>query len=288
MRDSPPAKECRLRSYRLDAPTSIFDEALGRAIVALVLVGASLVGALTVRPDLWASEAGIGADESADADPALVDALPVLPSLAAPTAEPTSSGAFAPIDGGYGGGPEPAATAAWPAAEPPATLDGAVDPGSTEASLLLGAEPTPSAEPSPAAPPAAATPAPARVYLEVAEGPTVNLRAEPSATGTVLARLTKDTVVEELRGEGRPQAPGWRYVRWNNRDGWITDTLLRPAPPVLLRLIAAHDQGIDFDKPRAPGVYPLKQLSTGRPIADQGQPVYVNESGARVSPPRAP
>lgn len=49
-------------------------------------------------------------------------------------------------------------------------------------------------------------------------------------------------------------------------------------------LVAIADQGIAFDNPLRPGVYPLKQVSTGLPIADNGRLVFVDSEGRRVPP----
>jgi hypothetical protein len=116
----------------------------------------------------------------------------------------------------------------------------------------------------------------------VAEGAGANLRAAPSLGAAILVRLLKDAVVEELAGQGQAGSAGWRRVRWNNREGWIAEGLLRPAGPVPLQQVARGDQGIDFERPLAPGAYPLVQLSTGRPLAQLGEPVYVDEAGVPV------
>jgi hypothetical protein len=50
-----------------------------------------------------------------------------------------------------------------------------------------------------------------------------------------------------------------------------------------LSQVPEDDQGIDFDNPAGDGVYPLKEMSTGDHITEDGQPVYVDENGNRVS-----
>lgn len=49
--------------------------------------------------------------------------------------------------------------------------------------------------------------------------------------------------------------------------------------------VAVVDQGIDFSATARGDVYPLRELSTGRPITEEGEPVYVHRDGARVSFP---
>jgi hypothetical protein len=48
--------------------------------------------------------------------------------------------------------------------------------------------------------------------------------------------------------------------------------------------VPIEDQGIDVAHPRAPGVYLLLELSSGRPILDNGSLVYVDEEGRPVPP----
>src|SRR5262249_3282679 len=48
--------------------------------------------------------------------------------------------------------------------------------------------------------------------------------------------------------------------------------------------VPIEDQGIDGAHPRAPGVYLLLELSSGRPILDNGSLVYVDEEGRPVPP----
>jgi hypothetical protein len=50
--------------------------------------------------------------------------------------------------------------------------------------------------------------------------------------------------------------------------------------------IALADQGIDFESPLRPGVFPLRQLSTGQQIAENGQLLWVDGEGRRVPPGR--
>jgi hypothetical protein len=49
-----------------------------------------------------------------------------------------------------------------------------------------------------------------------------------------------------------------------------------------LRNVPPEDQGIDFNHPLQPGVYPLWELSSHHYVVDRGQPVYVDDLGARV------
>jgi hypothetical protein len=49
-----------------------------------------------------------------------------------------------------------------------------------------------------------------------------------------------------------------------------------------LSQVPEDDQGIDFDHQVREGVYPLKEMSTGEPITEDGAPVYVDDSGNRV------
>jgi hypothetical protein len=47
--------------------------------------------------------------------------------------------------------------------------------------------------------------------------------------------------------------------------------------------VPEDDQGIDFDHPVSDGVYPLIEMSSGQPITEGGEPVYVDGDGNRVS-----
>jgi hypothetical protein len=49
-----------------------------------------------------------------------------------------------------------------------------------------------------------------------------------------------------------------------------------------LSQVPEDDQGIDWDQEVQPGVYVLKEMSTGEPITEDGQPVYVDADGNRV------
>lgn len=49
-----------------------------------------------------------------------------------------------------------------------------------------------------------------------------------------------------------------------------------------LSQVPEDDQGIDRDNEVRPGVYTLKELSTGEAITENGAPVYVDENGNRV------
>jgi hypothetical protein len=46
--------------------------------------------------------------------------------------------------------------------------------------------------------------------------------------------------------------------------------------------VATVDQGVDFQAAVRGDVYPLKELSTGKPITEDGEPVYVTADGQRV------
>ena len=50
--------------------------------------------------------------------------------------------------------------------------------------------------------------------------------------------------------------------------------------------IPLADQGIDFENPLRPGVYPLRQLSTGQQITEDGQLLWVDGDGHRLPPGR--
>jgi hypothetical protein len=50
-----------------------------------------------------------------------------------------------------------------------------------------------------------------------------------------------------------------------------------------LSQVPEDDQGIDFDNPVGEGVYPLKELSSGEHITEDGAPVYVDENGNRAT-----
>ncbi len=59
-----------------------------------------------------------------------------------------------------------------------------------------------------------------------------------------------------------------------------------PAPAAAARQrVAEVDQGIEFSATLDGGVYPLKEMSTGKPITEDGQPVYVTSDGTRVQFP---
>jgi hypothetical protein len=49
-----------------------------------------------------------------------------------------------------------------------------------------------------------------------------------------------------------------------------------------MRDVSEDDQGIDFDNPVGEGVYPLKEMSSGEHITEDGQPVHVDGDGNRV------
>ncbi|HEY7061434.1 MAG TPA: hypothetical protein VII06_08150 [Chloroflexota bacterium] len=50
-----------------------------------------------------------------------------------------------------------------------------------------------------------------------------------------------------------------------------------------LSQVPEDDQGIDFDNPVRDGAYPLKEMSTGERITEDGEAVYVDDNGNRVS-----
>jgi hypothetical protein len=58
----------------------------------------------------------------------------------------------------------------------------------------------------------------------------------------------------------------------------------RPALPQ----VPDADRGIAWDAPLWPGVFPLVESSSGKPIADAGLPVYVDASGQPVAAPLGP
>ena len=49
-----------------------------------------------------------------------------------------------------------------------------------------------------------------------------------------------------------------------------------------LSQVPEDDQGIVWDQPVRPGVYVLKELSSGEAITDDGEPVYVDENGNQI------
>ena len=95
------------------------------------------------------------------------------------------------------------------------------------------------------APPTMPTP---RVRLVIDGSQIVNLRAEASTSGTVLAMLLPGVILEEIASDGAGTVPGWRHVRWNGREGWVAASLVavKPAP---LSQVPVADQGIDFQHP---------------------------------------
>ena len=50
-----------------------------------------------------------------------------------------------------------------------------------------------------------------------------------------------------------------------------------------LSQVPEDEQGIDLDNPVGHGVYPLKEMSTGEHITENGEPVYVDENGNRTT-----
>jgi hypothetical protein len=122
---------------------------------------------------------------------------------------------------------------------------------------------------------------PLRNRLIVVDGPSVYLRAQPSTSATIVATLPRGAWLEEAPSATTGEVPGWKRVVWNGREGWIAANLLA-ADTVVLSRVPVSDQGIDVAKPVRPGVYPLKEISTGRQITENGLPVLVDEDGARV------
>ena len=206
MSSSQHAQRPLMRSYRLPTPAPSPLERFGRMIVALILVGASVVGIVSISR------------------------------------------------GSAGGAVTPTAIAEPPAAAEPVEF---------------------------VLPPMPPTFEPGHVRLVVDGGPTVALRAWPSLSSPVLVALLKGTVVEAVPSRRRSANADWRYVRWNQREGWIAANLVR-VDTVPLEQVPIPDQGIDYWSPLQPGVYPLREISTGRPITDDGRPVYVDREGARV------
>jgi hypothetical protein len=256
---SSPAPRPVLRSYYLPAPTVGPRQVVGKVILALLPVAASagwalstLRGPTTTPPASPVVEQPVpsGADQ---ADPRLAEAVPA--KIAA--SEVAAVDATAP--------PAEIAAAA-PTAPPPVEIPNAL----LEASSV---EPV-------AAPPTMPTP---RVRLVIDGSQTVNLRAEASTSGRILAMLLPGVILEEVPPAAGGAIPGWRHVRWNGREGWVAASLVvvKPAP---LSQVPAVDQGIDFQHPVQPGVYPLREISTGQQITDRGRPVYVDDSGSLIDP----
>ncbi len=84
-------------------------------------------------------------------------------------------------------------------------------------------------------------------------------------------------------------AGGWLW--YNSSHG---NSLVRGAAPTGEDLapsaadrnrVAVVDQGIDFAATARGDVYPLREMSTGRQITEDGEPVFVDRNGARVTFP---
>jgi hypothetical protein len=291
MSSSPRVPRPVMRSYylRVAAPTPY--RAIAKTILALIVVGASATWGLSAlrKPELRGAASSAVATPvpaptgEADAGAALADSAQAVAQSSAPRAVETVTFEIAPSLAPVApaeepaGSPAPTATApAAASAELPAVA-AAADPPATSTAEEAAVAQSDEAQPV-ALPPAAPPP---HVRWVVDGGPTVNLRAEASTSGRVLAMLPLGTVVQELPTDELTARPGWRRVVWNTREGWISAGLLRLDTARLDR-VPIGDQGFDRDHPVQPGVYPLKELSTGRPIVDNGGPVYVDEWGSRV------
>jgi hypothetical protein len=280
MSSSPHAQRPIMRSYYVPAPTPSPFETLAKAVLAFGLVGASAIGIVSItRGSAGGSTATPTAAGSISTEEPPAD---LAPSLLAGTVAPEPSAlplfaegepsavAPSPLAGDAASAPRPATIATVQIADLPA-------PPAPEA---VPASPEPSAEfVLPPMPPTFET---GRTRLVVEGGPTVNVRAEPSTISPVLMALFKGATVEEVPNAPRSAGPDWRYVRWNGREGWIAASLVR-VDTVPLQQVPAADQGIDYWHPLKEGVFPLREISTGRPIVDGGQPVYVDLDGSRVA-----
>jgi Bacterial SH3 domain len=255
---SSPAPRPVLRSYYLPAPTVGPRQAVGKVLLALLPVAASAVWALSTLRGPTATAPVSPAVEQ----PVLSGADQADPRLAEPGPAEVAASDTAAVDAA----PPPAVASAAPAAPQSIEIPAALLEASSVESV--------------AAPPAMPTP---RVRLVIDGSQMVNLRAEASSSGTVLAMLLPGVILEEIAPDAAGAIPGWRRVRWNGREGWIAASLVvvKPAP---LSQVPVVDQGIDFQHPVQPGVYPLREISTGQQITDRGRPVYVDDSGSLIDP----
>lgn len=84
-------------------------------------------------------------------------------------------------------------------------------------------------------------------------------------------------------------ALGWLWNASAHRTGYsVTGATVAdaPAPAAAARQrVSAVDQGIEFSATLEGSVYPLKEMSTGKPITEDGEPVYVTAEGTRVRLP---
>jgi hypothetical protein len=269
-----------LRSYRLRAPSVRPHRTLGAAAFALAVVGASVVWIVPLARGLHSQEATpLIVDQSSRSTGANTEADP-LPTVTEP------SGYETPLPAEQLTGPTVAEPEADPVVMPSASPREASQPASPQAATettpasadTLAIEPEPTPSPPPPVPASMNAP---RVRLVIAGGPTVNLRSAPSTASPIVAMLPRGTIVEELPVGGGAASSGWRRVGWNNREGWIAADLVSVKAAVLQQVPVA-DQGIDYAHPLQPGVYPLREISTGQQITDGGRPVYVDEAGVRV------
>ncbi len=79
---------------------------------------------------------------------------------------------------------------------------------------------------------------------------------------------------------------------WSALSGRLTPGAGAPSPAYIpapaaadLRRVAENDQGIDFTATVRGETFPLKEMSTGRLITHEGEPVYVRRDGTRVPLP---
>jgi hypothetical protein len=81
-------------------------------------------------------------------------------------------------------------------------------------------------------------------------------------------------------------ALAWLWNESAHRSGSaITGATVADAPAAAAaarQRVSEVDQGIEFSASLEGSVYPLKEMSTGKPITEDGEPVYVTADGTRV------
>src|SRR3954471_11646800 len=269
-----------LRSYYLPAPTAGPRQAVAKVILALLPVAASAVWALsTLRGPPAPAPTSPTVEQPVVPGAEQADSRLVEPAPAELAAREVATVDTAAVASTAAAALSPEIAGAAPTTTPPEIASAAPAPPEI-ADAALAAPPEASNVEPVAAPPTMPTP---RVRLVIDGSQIVNLRADPSTSGTILAMLRPGVILEELPPDAAGARSGWRHVRWNGREGWVAESLVvvKPAP---LSQVPIVDQGIDFQNPVQPGVYPLREISTGQQITDRGRPVYVDDSGSLVDP----
>jgi len=277
-----PAPRPLLRSYYLPAPTAGPRQAIGKVILALLPIAASAVWALsTLRGPTATPPASPTVEQPVPSGVEQADARLAEPLPAEIAAREVATVDTAAVASTLAAAPAPEIADQAPAAPPPETAGAAPTAPAAEIADAAPTAPLEASSVEPVvAPPAMPTP---RVRLVIDGSQIVNLRAQASTSGTILAMLLPGVILEELPSDAGGAVPGWRHVRWNGRDGWVASSLV-VVKPATLREVPVVDQGIDFQNPVQPGVYPLREISTGQQITDRGRPVYVDDSGSLVDP----